>query len=131
MYRVVRSVVLSAVLVHMVFGCCWHHAHAFGSQAGDTSVVETSCPCGHHGHEDSSEPGDHRSGDQGCDGDQCVFTLPETGSTYRVTIGADCLPFIYSLPTSPAVIRIDSADITPHHLSPPIPLHLLNQALLL
>lgn len=115
--------------VHMVFGCCSHHAH--GSRPASSPSVENSCDCDHHEHKPGGEPGNHRSGDQGCDGDQCVFTLPNSGNASQVTIGADCLPLIHVVPTLPGMNGIDTLDRTPPHCGSPIPLHLMNQALLL
>ena len=131
MYRVVRTIAMIMVLAHLACGCCLHHAHAFGLQPSDTPAVETSCPCGHHEHEDGSEPGDHQPFDQGCHHDQCEFARVESGGTSQVLIDACCVPLVSVVPMSPPVNRIDAGDRTPHHLGPPIPVHLLNQALLL
>lgn len=131
MYCVVRTIATVLVLAHMACGCCLHHAHAYGLQSGGTPTVETSCPCDHHGHEDGGEPADHQPCDQGCHHDQCVFARVESGGNSQVSIGAYCLPFVAVAPNPPSLNGIDTADSTAHHFGPPIPLHLLNQALLL
>lgn len=129
MSRVLRFGIMLTVAVHMVLGCCLHHAH--GSHPADSPSVEDSCGCGHHGHEEGTEPSDHQSSDHGCDGDQCVFTLPESGSAAQLTVGLDCLPCICVAPTLPGMNGIDSVDTRLHQCGPPIPLHLLNQVLLI
>ncbi len=131
MYRAVHNVVLFALLVHMVFGCCLHHAHSHPLPSGNEPCAETACPL-HHGHDQANgEPRQHRPGDSGCDGSRCVFTRPESGDTPQASIGAHYLPPSCIVPRPPALSGIDTADTTPHHFGPPIPLHLLNQALLL
>jgi len=130
MNRAFHIVIGLAVAVHMVLGCCSHHAH--GSHPANIPSVESSCDCGSHGHNEGGEPYDHQSGDQGCDGNQCVFTRPESGSASQVTVGMDCLPLICCVaPIPPGMNGIDTLYMMPHHCGPPIPLHLLNQALLL
>ncbi len=48
MYRVFHTGVVLAVAVHMLCGCCLHHAHAHGVRSdARVSAVETGC-C-HHG----------------------------------------------------------------------------------
>jgi len=123
--------VMLAVAVHMVFGCCLHHAHASGPRIGLPLSVDATCPCGHHDHQHEGLPGDHRSGDQDCDGDKCVFTLPKSGNSSLVTVGANSLPFICVMPTPPEMDGIDTVDTMPHHCGLPVPLHLLNQVLLI
>jgi len=129
MNRAFHIAVLLAVAVHTVFGCCFHHAH--GSHPANSPIVEDSCACGHHGHEEGGEPRDHRSGDQECDDDQCVFTLPGSSNAFQVMIGADCLPLVRVAITLSGMNGIDTVDTMPRHGGPPIPLYLLNQALLL
>jgi len=129
MSRVFHIAIVLAVTVHMVFGCCLHHAH--GSQPADSPSVQNSCDCGHHGHEGGGEPCDHQSGDQGCDDGQCVFTLPESGSASQVTIGMNCLPVFCVMPALPGMDGINTADTVLHHCGPPISLHLLNQVILI
>ena len=131
-YRVVRSFAICAVLVHMVFGCCWHHAHAYETHLGEkASLVETPCGCDRHGHESSGQPYKHGSHHGGCDGAQCVFTRAESGQTAQGSIQAHCLPLMCVVPGPAAVNGIGAGISALHHSGPPIPLHLLNQALLL
>jgi hypothetical protein len=131
MHRAVHVISMLLVLAHMACGCCLHHAHAYGLQSRGTPAAETSCHCSHHGHEDGGEPGDHQPCDQGCDHDQCVFARVQSGGTSQVSIDADCVPLVSVVPSPPSANGIDTADSTEHHFGPPIPLHLLNQALLL
>jgi hypothetical protein len=131
MNRAFHIGIVLAVAAHMVCGCCLHHAHGSTSQSDDPVSVDSICPCEHHGHQHEGQPSDHRSGDQECDGSKCVFTLPGSGNSSPVTIGGDFLPFIYVEPILPGMNGIDSVDTVPHHCGPPIPLHLLNQVLLI
>lgn len=117
------------LVVHMGCGCCLHHAH--GSRAANPPSLESPCAWDHGGHEGGREPCDHRSGDQGCDGERCVFTLPEPGNASQVAIGAGCLSLIRVPPIVPGLNGIDTVDTMPRRCGPPVPLHLLNQALLL
>ena len=132
MSRSVRTITLSAVLLHMVFGCCLHHAHLDGSEAGtQVSLVETPCRCHHHGHEPSGQPSDRQSRHQGCDGAECVFTRPELADSSELLIGQDCLAPTGVLPSIPTLSVIDSVDSGLGHVGASIALYVLNQALLL
>lgn len=131
MYRVLHKVVLFVLLVHMVFGCCLHHAHSHPLQPADEPCVETTCPW-HHGQDDGNgQPPQHRPGGNGCEGGRCVFTRPESGDTPQASLGAPCVPSICTVPGPSALRGIDTADTAPDPFGPPVRLHLLNQALLL
>lgn len=129
MNRAFHIGIMLAVAVHMVFGCCSHHAH--GSHPADSAYVAKPCECAHHGHEGAGEPADHRPGDRGCDDNHCVFTVPESSDASQAAIGADGVSFICVVPIMPGLNGIDSVDTIPHHCNPPVPLHLLNQVLLI
>lgn len=131
MNRAFHMGMMLAVAVHMVFGCCLHHAHASGPRSGLPVSVDATFPCEHHGHQHKGQPGDHRSGDPGCHGDKCVFTVPESGNASLVTVGADSLLFVCVVPIPPEMNGIDTVDTMPHHCGLPVPLHLLNQVLLI
>lgn len=115
------------VAVHMVCGCCLHHAHGSTFRGDDLVSVGTTCPCEQH----VGQLNDHRSGDQECDGSKCVFTLPEPSNSFQVTIGAVFLPLICIERILPGMNGIDTAHTLPRHCGTPIPLHLLNQVLLI
>jgi hypothetical protein len=129
MNRTFHFGIILAVSVHMLCGCCLHHAH--GSQPVNSEQVVNSCACENHGHERSSNPCDHRSGNHGCGGDQCVFTISELDSASQAATDLNCLPFIGVVSILPEMDRSDAVDAIPHYCGPPIPLHLLNQVLLI
>lgn len=132
MNRAFHIAIVLAVAVHMVFGCCLHHAHADGERSG---AVETFCPNCH----ESVEPGescDHSTQHQGCDGDRCVFTRRDSNEAPDSSIGHGWLnPVCVSLGTGAfgagtlrGIGRVDSGL---GKVGAPIALHLLNQVLLL
>ena len=85
--KLIVSVTLLPVLVHSIFGCCWHHAHSEGSLNCVHSTTETrSCDQHQHGHrhphDDRSEqndpilpePCEH---EDSCNGVRCVYLVAE------------------------------------------------------
>ena len=90
--RAVALVTFASMLVHLLFGCCWHHSHASEiddhgrATACPVAVAETcgrehSCPDSKHDH--GRSPCDHDSqGPVDCDGGRCVLARPpQQGST--------------------------------------------------
>lgn len=131
MNRAFHLGILVVVAAHMVCGCCLHHAHGSTSRGDEPVSADVTCPCEHHGHEHGGQPSDQGSGDQKCDGIKCVFALPESGNSSALTIGAAFLPLICFEPILPGIDGIDTADVMPHHRGTSVPLHLLNQVLLI
>jgi len=119
------------VAVHMVFGCCLHHAHASGRQVDLPDSVDAACPCEHHGHQHERQPCDHSNGPEGCDEGQCTFIRPDSPGNSDLLAGFQCLPLISCLPPLPMLSETDTAELAPSRLGAPIPLHLLNQVLLI
>jgi len=70
MYRLLRKLVLSAIAVHLVGGCCLHHAH--GEFAEPFSASDAVACCG-HGHCPAQEHGQPGPPEDPCDGPHCVF----------------------------------------------------------
>jgi len=131
MNRAFHIGIVLAVAVHMLCGCCFHHAHAYGGPSDTKALtVETSCPC-HHG---STEPGqfcDHTSQHQQCHENRCVFTRPDSNDAPDLSIDHGCLNPVCVSPGTAMLSGIDRVDSRLGNLGEPIPLHLLNQALLL
>ena len=68
MHAFVSSLMIAAIGVQAVFGCCWHHAH-FHLQC-DQSTVHTAGPghcCKHH-HGDDGRPAKPCDGKTDCQG---------------------------------------------------------------
>ena len=77
MHRTVSSIVAMSLALHMLLGCCWHHAHAEAVECAEV---------GHdHGHDhNESLPGDHdeplpsdHDDAAPCEGEGCVFVKCE------------------------------------------------------
>ena len=78
---------LAMMLLHAVFGCCWHHSHETCAASAVESTAPAAeeqdrtggdcCPCGHHHDEGQSPIGDEepRGGHGGhdCCGEVCQF----------------------------------------------------------
>jgi hypothetical protein len=67
MFRLVRLLTAVVLTVHLMVGCCGHHAHACESQ-GDMQPAHEQCPDSHNGDTDHSQ-----HGPQDCQGAQCSF----------------------------------------------------------
>ena len=70
--RILTTVTLAAVSLHVLLGCCWHHDHQCetGVMTADASVE--SCPC--HDHPSNSSNDESHDGHHNHDGDCCVGT---------------------------------------------------------
>ncbi len=88
--RSISILATTAVLLHSVFGCCWHHAHAADHVTGLAETASGHGPVGHqchaHSSRDTHHPGHvvHHQNDgprephapcqrNPCDGDACHF----------------------------------------------------------
>jgi hypothetical protein len=132
MNRAFHAVAMLAVAGHMLFGCCLHHAHALGSPADLPVSVNAVCPCEHHhGHQQEPQPRDEGGNPQGCDEAPCAFTRPDSSESGDVSGGLPCLSLVSCLPSLPTPAGTYVVDSVSSRFGAPIPLHLLNQALLL
>lgn len=129
MNRALNIGVMLALFVHMVLGCCRHHAHGSENEA-NVPVVSGSCACEHAGHEDHDQPRDNEGQPRKCNGGQCSFTLPQS-SDNTTHMALQGLPAILWPPLLPVLKGVEAADLTAGSPGSPIPLHLLNQAFLL
>jgi hypothetical protein len=71
-----RVVVAATLVVHLMVGCCAHHAHASDSTAHsgtghEDATTHGDCPCDR---DSDSDHGNHGSHD--CQGNPCSFILP-------------------------------------------------------
>ncbi|NUQ61924.1 MAG: hypothetical protein HUU20_05525 [Pirellulales bacterium] len=141
MYRLLHSIAMVAVLAHMVFGCCLHHAHgSCGTSFGDASfaaqsagphglrspaVVEhTGCHC--HAadclsHENAPE---HK----GCDERDCVFIKPDDSSSGDLF--APSIDGLFPAPLAAHAGQSLRVPCQPVAIPSPLRLHLMNQVLL-
>jgi hypothetical protein len=130
---IVRPMILTSFVVHVLFGCCLHHTHGH-EQHAPAVVAETVSDCACHQHsrpcQDSAE---HQCPADDCKGDRCVFTRAETESAGQ-SPGEAALAAILD-----DGCRVDSSfddrnrTAGPEHDFPllAVRLHLLNQRFLL
>lgn len=79
MQRAVHILAAVAVLIHVLGGCCWHHAH--GAEAGRRAVRHEAPPCcGSHGEHDGPQPDGTPADDRACGVKHCVFAVPGSSS---------------------------------------------------
>jgi len=124
-------VVVLAVALHALCGCCVHHAHARGGPSDTKALtVKASCKC-HHGCVGPDQSCDHTLQQQQCDEVRCVFTRPDSNNAPDLSIGHGCVNPVCVLPGISTLSGIDEVDSSPENPGEPIPLHLLNQAILL
>ena len=135
MHRFVHNVALSAVLLHIAGGCCWHHAHAEPSACREVAIPDCG-GCGHDHHasheHDPAEPCEHH--EHACDTGQCVFVVPETGPSLSVVL--DCQWQACLAVDDQAAIGIGAAASCaeappPGGRCPPTAIYLIHQILLL
>jgi hypothetical protein len=125
----------AALLIHAMFGCCWHDAHeAVAGEASHTAMAATDCGC--HDHDDAADGhGSHApcKGHPNCHG-LCSY-LPAQKSEigkclehslivdFAIDAHAACGSQIAALSFAPGT----NATCTP----PPVRLHLFHQILLI
>jgi hypothetical protein len=132
MSRTVRSVALTAVLLHMTLGCCLHHAHATARQdCGEGTLLETARGGDCHGPHSRPEPCQRQPRHRLCDNARCVFTRPEPTDLFALLIVQQGLAPSGVVLGHPRLAGIARVEPSVSHLGPPLRLHLLNQALLL
>lgn len=83
--KVIVSVTLLPMLIHSIFGCCWHHAHSDGNLNGVASTSESHCCHKHHASKPSDPvppvPCEH---DEPCDDMRCVYLAAEPARSQLV-----------------------------------------------
>jgi hypothetical protein len=98
--KVINAVLILQVLVHSIFGCCWHHDHATEptvcSDRADAPAQVQTCKCRHHDHfvdlehvsgamaKTQSPPQPHRH--PPCDEEQCLFVHAPVGDASRAAL---------------------------------------------
>jgi len=141
MHGLLHKLALGLVLLHILGGCCYHHAHAATPDCcreGHHDEADHHAPAhqepAHHGRGEPCCPTDGRAPErEGCDESQCVFVVPETGRAARL-LGPLCAEAALSAP--PAVIP-DGSPIAARSRppstfgEPPGRLHLIFQVLLM
>jgi hypothetical protein len=138
MYRFVHILTITALSVHVLFGCCLHHAHKldWATDAKDAAVA-ASCTCHRHGHNDNQGPSnkegqdDRSSHHKNCDGGTCVFMRANSVDTTNLSIGQNCQTTLSVVDSSLLDNTVEELVERIDRLVVPIPIHLANQSLLL
>jgi len=138
MHRLVSGLIAALLMLHVVAGCCWHHAHGGDTHQtwlSGTSSQAATC-CSHAGH--SHTPGTPDKGDRPnspCDEPDCAFSGAPTqrhlddwvdsGPAWLV----NALPSDLSLVATIRAYQIDARDGRSIEL--PVRRHLLFSTLLI
>jgi hypothetical protein len=137
MHRAVHSVAVVVVVLHVIGGCCWHHAHA--ECVGGPEELAPSEACApwerHGGHDHDAVHRERPCGHpHGCQTGPCVFVVLETGRPDPSLPGGGppthILPASLVFPCSSSRIACVDASSS-GHLALSCRLHLLNRVLLL
>lgn len=110
----------SAVVLHALMGCCWHHGH--GAHGGSAVVRGVSCPslhqhlqseCSHHGLVDgcTGHEGEDGRGHAPCEGSRCVYTLSAAVPPPHLVCEVGTLPAAGDAsPTFSALMSVSRTD---------------------
>ena len=123
LFRILTAVVFA---VHLMVGCCAHHAHACESQ-GDVQPAHGQCPDSHEGETDHS---DH--GPQDCQGSPCSFVASSSPSSH--SFAQPSQTFVIALLTDqPSLVGTGSKQhcFATGRLLLSVRLYLVNQVLLI
>jgi hypothetical protein len=136
MHRLTHILACVTVVLHVMGGCCWHHAHAACPGDCRESPQAVACrSCDDHGHGDHHAcTGEHRhEHDHGCDAAPCVFVVPETGGPLQIAPVQPlaALPAVVHVTCPPTHVAAHPVNSPHFHLSAGLRLHLVNQVLLL
>jgi hypothetical protein len=93
MHCFVRAFALTAVALHAIGGCCWHHTHAEHPGSCDPSGAAVAWGLADES-EHRYETGHRhpRQQDHGCEGGCCDFVVPRVGQPDESSAGAR--PFV-------------------------------------
>jgi hypothetical protein len=128
------------LLLHMLLGCCWHHAHACHHRLLPAPVSPQGDDCdqwaigGPHHSNGHGSPGDDHHGSDHCQGSWCVFTAGERLTAVSLAVLQETA--ITVAPTGHMGTAVTAAVPGPGFSNlagpcPPLRLHLVNQVLLL
>jgi len=127
LFRILTAVVFA---VHLMVGCCWHHAHACESK-DDVQPTHWQCPDSHSGsHDGDKDHSDH--GPQDCQGSQCSFVASSSPNSHSFAQSSQ--PFVTVLLTDqPSLVGISSEQhcFPTGRLLLSVRLYLVNQVLLI
>jgi hypothetical protein len=129
LFRILTAVVFT---VHLIVGCCSHHAHGCDSQ-GRLPLAQGAATTGQYYSDGSSSGVDHANhGPQDCQGAKCSIVSPS-----RTAVDSLVLPFQASVaPLFDNLASLVSVVSEQHFFSAarlllPVRLHLANQVLLI
>ena len=134
--RILTAVTLAAVTIHVLLGCCWHHAHESDLDSfTSTASLIANCQC--HDHSSHSEPADghdHHSGHESCDSVDCFFYSAENSDLDLFVASAFCLPVtgdVCFASLLDSVRRTRGTELSVGSFQLPEPLHALKQVWLI
>lgn len=128
MQTVPQTLLIAAVLLHQVGGCCLHHAHAAAERVA--AAVEHAGACCDHDH-DAPQPSSHPAGE--CDGGACSFNrctnYLDVDSLFDFWLACP----VSASPPADAVGPPPALDVATSNIGsrPAQPLYLLHQILLI
>jgi hypothetical protein len=123
LFRILTAVVFA---VHIMVGCCWHHAHACESK-DDVQPTYGQCPDSHASGADNS----HR-GPQDCQGSQCSFVSSISPNSHLLVQPSQAFVPVL-LTDQPSLVGAGSKQhcFATGRLLPSVRLYLVNQVLLI
>ena len=132
MNRALHIAIVLTVAVHMVLGCCWHHAHASGfGDAPPMSFESAGRACEHHGHEHRRETCNHDGEEHGCSEESCIFSRSNSPEGRDLFARLQDSALISCLPAILEASWNIKGDYVPSRITAATRLHLLNQVLLI
>jgi len=116
MHRFVSGLIASLLMLHVIAGCCWHHAHDDASHHGlsvaSDHSAEPNSHCSHAEHSHSTTPGTPAEGDHHehpCDEPECVFNGVPSQRQFDDGVERGDVCLILALPCDVALCTITRA----------------------
>lgn len=135
MQRAVHIVSTLAVLLHILGGCCLHHAHGADPhrEANSPGCTARHGCCGCRGNEPAGTPDDTSSHGRHCEMNCCTFVVPGSSSAGPVA-APECAVGLAALPTLAGQLPKVLLAVAVEACHPPgsrLRLHLLKRVLLI
>jgi hypothetical protein len=125
------------LVVHLVVGCCAHHAHdcpqTCEARHSEGTGDDAGTPCDGHSHNEQGQTNDHHHGPDECRGVKCSFVRAANDTIAKAILQlcqAQVAPLLDDVSASPGILS-EQHFFAAGRLLLPVRLHLANQVLLI
>ena len=136
-FKLFHSLSAAILVVHLMVGCCAHHAHDCPQTCDARHPAETGddsgSPCDRHSHDEQGQSENHHHAPQECHGVKCLFvrtTNDTTAKAFAQPCQAQVAPLLDDALASLGILS-EQHFFSTGRLLLPVRLHLAKQVLLI